>query len=78
MTVSGLTCGANNDVPPIISIYDTENTSAEDREALEEAYALVYRAYANPYPADTNYSTIQFIASERPEIEIPLIVVDNR
>lgn len=78
VTVKGLTCGPNNDLPPIIGIYDTMETSAETRAALEEAYALIYRAYANPYPPDTNYSTIQFIASERPEIEIPLIIVDNR
>ena len=78
VTVRGLTCGPNNDLPPLIGIYDTIETTAADRAALEEAYALIYRAYANPYPPDTNYSTIQFIASERPTIEIPLIIIDNK
>lgn len=75
--INGLTCGADGDIPPIISIADEENATVETREELEQAYSCVYRAYATP-SATPGESKITFYASEIPEIPIPLIVVDNR
>lgn len=71
--VSGVTCGANHNVPPIITLADSETVSKD----VQKAYDLIYRATAN-YNQNTNSSSFKFYAEKQPETALDLIIVDLR
>lgn len=71
--ITGVTCGANHNVPPIITLADSETVSKD----VQKAYNLIYRATAN-YNQNTNASAFIFYAEKQPEEVLNLIIVDLR